>query len=65
MGETWYYLTAEITALKWRAFAYGPEAWLVIPWILGIIGLVFGLILPGRKKNNRSKRRYTRRGREK
>jgi len=50
MGEIWYYLIAEIAALKWRAFAYGPEAWLVIPWILGIIGLVFGLILPGRKK---------------
>ena len=49
MGEIWYYLIAEITALKWRAFMYGPEAWLVIPWILWVIGLVCTFLICRKK----------------
>lgn len=52
--EHWYYMTSEIAARGWRAFVYGPEAWLVIPKILGVIGLAIVGLIPGSKAKNRA-----------
>lgn len=54
--EHWYYMTSEIAARGWRAFVYGPEAWLVIPPIMSLIGLIAGFILPGLREKRRATR---------
>ncbi len=43
----WHDLISEISALGWRAFLYGPEAWLVLPVFLVVIGAAFLAIITG------------------
>lgn len=37
--QFWYEFTKEL-AVGWHVFLYGPEAWLAIPVILGVIFLI-------------------------
>ena len=42
MGEVWRHLIAEITALGWRCFAFGPEFWAGLAFValLGMAAVV-------------------------
>lgn len=41
----WHDLINEISALGWHAFLYGPEAWLVLPGLLTLIGAATSMVI--------------------